>query len=117
MRGFRVERVWDFGQAYLALSLWRRFHTLLGRLTQDSLEDVALQEMACILTLFRFCGLGSELAVAERPDADKALEDLLGVPVESVNDSRQHRGRHGEVNGNEIRPIFTDPGAGPVNGQ
>ena len=94
IRGLRVERVRDFGQAYLALSLWRRLglHSLLGQLMEGGREDVPWNETACILTLARFCGQRSELEVAERWYADSALEDLLGVPVEAVNDSRLYRG-------------------------
>jgi transposase len=92
--GVRVERVRDFGQVYLALSLWRRLglHTLLGELIEPGAEQVAWELTACILTLARFCGQQSELEVAERWYADSALEDLLGVPFARVNDARLYRG-------------------------
>jgi hypothetical protein len=80
--GVRVERVREFGQVYLALSLWRRLglHTLLEELIEPGAEQVPWATTACILTLARFCGQKSELEVAERWYADSALEDLLGVP-------------------------------------
>jgi transposase len=92
--GVRVERVRDFGQVYLALSLWRRLglHTLLGELIEPGAEQVAWELTACILCLARFCGQQSELEVAERWYADSALEDLLGVPFARVNDARLYRG-------------------------
>jgi transposase len=94
LRGVRVERVRDFGQVYLALSLWRRLglHTLLRELIQSGQEEVPWELTACILTLARFCGQRSELEVAERWYAESALEDLLGVPFAQVNEARLYRG-------------------------
>lgn len=92
--GVRVERVRDFGQVYLALSLWRRLglHTLLRELIESGREEVPWELTACILTLARFCGQKSELEVAQRWYADSALEDLLGVPFSQINDARLYRG-------------------------
>ncbi len=94
LRGVRVERVRDFGQVYLALSLWRRLglHRLLRELIEGGREEVPWELTACILTLARFCGQKSELEVAQRWYADSALEDLLGVPFGQVNDARLYRG-------------------------
>jgi transposase len=94
VRGLRVERVRDFGQIYLALSLWRRLglHTLLAQLIEPGKEEVAWELIACILTVARFCGQQSELEVAQRWYADSALEDLLGVPFGQINDARLYRG-------------------------
>ncbi|MBL9153519.1 MAG: IS1634 family transposase [Verrucomicrobiales bacterium] len=94
IRGLRVERVRDFGEAYLALALWRRLglHTLLRDLIEPGREAVPWELIACILTVARFCGNQSELEVAERWYADSALEDLLGVPFTQINDARLYRG-------------------------
>lgn len=94
LRGVRVERVREFGQVYLGLSLWRRLglHTLLDEIIEPGQEDVAWGLTACILTLARFCGQRSELEVAERWYADSVLEDLLGVSSPQVNDARLYRG-------------------------
>jgi transposase len=93
LRGMRVERVRDFGQVYLGLSLWRRLglHTLLQKVLGAGREEVPWDLTACILTLARFCGQKSELEVAERWYADSALEDLLGVPSGAINDARLYR--------------------------
>jgi len=93
-RGVRGERVREFGQVYLALSLWRRLglHTLLQELIAAGQEEVPWELTACILTVARFCGQKSELEVAERWYADSALEDLLGVPFSQINDARLYRG-------------------------
>jgi len=94
LRGVSVERVRDFGQIYLALSLWRRLglHRLLKDLIEPGEEDVPWELTACILTIAHFCAQKSELEVAERWYADSALEDLLGVPFPQVNESRLYRG-------------------------
>jgi len=93
LRGVRVERVREFGQVYLGLSLWRRLglHTLLEQLIEAGGEEVAWDLSACILTVARFCGQRSELEVAERWYADSALEDLLGVPFGRINEARLYR--------------------------
>lgn len=94
LSGVRVERVREFGQVYLGLSLWRRLglHRLLRELIQPGKEEVEWELVACILTLARFCGQKSELEVAERWYADSALEDLLGVSLSHINDARLYRG-------------------------
>jgi transposase len=94
LSGVRVERVRDFGQVYLGLSLWRRLglHTLLRELIEPGQEEVPWDLTACILTLARFCGQRSELEVAERWYADNVLEDLLGVSLSQVNEARLYRG-------------------------
>jgi len=48
--------------------------------------------MACLLTLARFCAPSSELQIAESWYAKTALDDLLGVPIDKVNDDRLYRG-------------------------
>jgi transposase len=92
--GLRVERVREFGQVYLALALWRRLglHRLLKEVIPSGRESVPWELVACTLTLARFCGNKSELEVAERWYQDSALEDLLGVRWQRINDSRLYRG-------------------------
>jgi len=94
VRGVRVERVREFGQVYLALSLWRRLglHTLLHELIPLGREEVPWERIACLLTVARFCAQPSELGVAERWYARTALEDLLGVAWDKINDDRLYRG-------------------------
>jgi transposase len=92
--GLRVERVRQFGRVYLGLALWRRLglHTLLEELLPAGEADIGWDVTACVLTLGRFCAQASELAVAERWYDDTALEDLLGVPLEKINEARLYRG-------------------------
>lgn len=94
IQGLRIERVRDFGEVYLALALWRRLglHQLLEELFEPGKEQVEWELIACILVIARFCGNKSELEVAQRWYADSALEDLLGVAWQRVNESRLYRG-------------------------
>ncbi len=94
VRGIRVERVREFGEVYLALSLWRRLglHELLEELIPWGREEVPWERIACLLTVARFCAQKSELGVAERWYQRTALEDLLGVSWEKINEDRLYRG-------------------------
>ena len=94
VRGVRVERVREFGEVYLALSLWRRLglHQFLNELIPSGREEVPWERIACLLTVARFCAQKSELGVAERWYQRTALEDLLGVSWEKINDDRLYRG-------------------------
>ena len=57
----------------------------------DGREAVAWSTMAAILTIARLCEPSSELHIAEDWYRRTALEDLLGVPAEQVNDDRLYR--------------------------
>ena len=94
LRGLRVERVREFGNVYLGLSLWRRLglHKLLAELIESGREEIAWEQIACLLTIARFCAQRSELGIAERWFGDTALEDLLGVQAEQINEDRLYRG-------------------------
>jgi transposase len=89
----RVERLRDFGDVYLALALWRRLH--LDQFFEAQMisgkEEIPWAQMACILSLARFCAPSSELKIAEHWYGKTALDDLLGVPVGKVNDDRLYR--------------------------
>lgn len=90
----RVERQRQFGRVYLGLALWRRLklHELLGQLLPAGREDIGWEQIGCVLTLGRFCAQPSELSVAERWYEGTALEDLLGLPLEKINEARLYRG-------------------------
>jgi transposase len=94
VRGVRVERVREFGGVWAALALWRRLglHRLLGDVMPCGQAAVHWDLVACILSIARFCAQASELGVAEHWYQSTSLSDLLGVPVEKVNESRLYRG-------------------------
>jgi hypothetical protein len=62
LSGVRVERVRDFGEVYLALSLWRRLglDELLAGLIEAGSEAVEWEQVACLLTLARFSAQKSD---------------------------------------------------------
>ncbi len=57
MRGVRVERARNFGEAFLGLALWRRLRlqTLIESLIEAGEEDVPWATVASVLTVARFC--------------------------------------------------------------
>ncbi len=48
--------------------------------------------VASVLTVARFCGQRTELGIAERWDAHRAIEDLVGVSGAKINEDRLYRG-------------------------
>lgn len=94
VRGTRVERAREFGAVYIALSLWRRLglHALLRELLPEGREEVPWETTAAVLTIARFCAEKSELGVAERWFQRTALDELLGVDWQKINDDRLYRG-------------------------
>lgn len=93
LKGIQVERLRHFGDVYLGLAIWKRLgleefcreHIPSGR------EEISWAEMACILVLARFCAPSSDLQIAESWYGKTALDDLLGVGVDKVNDDRLYR--------------------------
>ena len=89
----RVERLRHFGEVYLGLALWRRLKLdmFFGEVIEEGREEIAWGTMACILVLARFCAPSSELQIAEFWYGKTALDDLLGVAPEKVNEDRLYR--------------------------
>ncbi|MGO9612003.1 MAG: IS1634 family transposase [Dissulfurispiraceae bacterium] len=93
LKGIQVERLRHFGDVFLGLALWKRLgleafcekHIAPGR------EDIPWSVMAAVLSLARFCAPSSELQIAESWYSKTALDDLLGVPCEKINDDRLYR--------------------------
>ena len=78
---------------YRGLALWRRL--TLNDFFDDALEpgreEIPWSMIVCVLALARSCAPSSELQIAEFWYGTTALEDLLGVPAEKVNDDRLYR--------------------------
>jgi transposase len=89
----RTERGREFGGVWIAWTLWRalRLDTLLESLLPPGGEDVPWSRVAEILVAARLCDPSSELHIAEDWYRKTALEDLLGVPADRVNDDRLYR--------------------------
>jgi transposase len=89
----RVERARNFGDVWLAWTLWRalQLDEICAEQMTDGREAVAWSTMAAILTIARLCEPSSELHIAEDWYRRTALEDLLGVPADQINDDRLYR--------------------------
>jgi len=94
LKGLRVERLRRFGDVYLGLALWRRLglDRFFGDAMEPGREEIPWSTMACILALARFCAPSSELQISDFWYGKTALDDLLGVAGEKVNDDRLYRG-------------------------
>ena len=93
IRGVRTERVRDFGDIWLALQLLKRLGLLefFHQTIPAGKEKIRWADLACLLTVARFCNPSSELYIAEHYYGHTALADLLGIPDEMVYDNRLYR--------------------------
>ena len=89
----RVERSRRFGDVWLGWTLWRalKLDALCEGLLPAGRAAVPWSTMAAVLVLARLCEPASELHIAENWYRRTALEDLLGVPCERINDDRLYR--------------------------
>ena len=89
----RVERSRRCGDVWLALTLWRalKLDEFCAATLAEGREQVPWSTMAAILVIARLCEPSSELHIAEDWYRRTALEDLLGVAPEQVNDDRLYR--------------------------
>lgn len=88
-----VERLRHFGDVYLGLLIWGKlgFAEFCKEEIPSGREEVPWYLMASILVLARFCSPSSELQIAESWYDKTALDDLLGVPGDKINDDRLYR--------------------------
>jgi transposase len=93
LRSVRVTNTRDFGDVFLALTLWNTLglDDFFANALEIGREDVPWALMACILTVARFVEPNSELHVEDTWYRRTALSSMLGVHVEKVNDSRLYR--------------------------
>lgn len=93
LKGVRVERGRQFGDAWLGWMLWRALglHDLMAELLPEGREEIPWAAMASVLVTARLCEPSSELHIAEDWYRRTALDDLLGIPVEKVNEDRLYR--------------------------
>jgi transposase len=89
----RLERSRSFGDVYLGWTLWRglELDRILAQLLPPGREEVPWAMMAALLVIARLCEPASELAIAERWSRSTALDDILGMRVEAINDDRLYR--------------------------
>jgi transposase len=93
LKGVRVERSRQFGDAYLSLALWRGtgLADLCEKLLPSGKETVPWAKMAAVLVAARLCEPSSELHIAEDWYRRTALSDLLQLDADLVNKDRLYR--------------------------
>jgi len=89
----RLERGRSFGDVWLGWTLWQalRLDAVCEALLPPGRARVPWARMVAVLVLARLCEPSSELHIAEDWYRRTALEDLLGIPAERVNDDRLYR--------------------------
>jgi transposase len=89
----RLERRRTFGSVWLGWTLWRAvgLDAVCAELLPSGREAVPWPLMAVVLVLARLCEPSSELHIAEDWYRTTALDDLLGVPSNQLNDDRLYR--------------------------
>ena len=93
LKGVRIERTQDFGDVFLALTLWRMlgFDELFSKNLPAGREEVSWSLMACVLTIARFVEPDSELHVEDTWYHRTALGQMLAVAAGKVNTARLYR--------------------------
>lgn len=91
--GVRLERTRRFGDVWLSWILWRALglDRLCAELMPAGRAEVPWPTVAAVLVMARLCAPSSELHIAEDFYRTTALEDLLDLPSEQVNDDRLYR--------------------------
>ena len=89
----RLERTRRFGDVWLSWTLWRALglDRLCAELMPEGRAEVPWPTMAAVLVMARLCEPSSELHIAEDFYRTTALEDMLDLPSEQVNDDRLYR--------------------------
>lgn len=89
----RLERARAFGDVWLGWRLWQALELdrLLEELEPEGRESAPWALLAAVLCIARVCEPASELYIAENWYRRTALEDILGLSTELVNDDRLYR--------------------------
>lgn len=100
----RVERGRRFGDVWLGWTLWKALKLDEWSMIHlsDGRQEVPWSIMAAILVIARLCEPSSELHIAEDWYRRTAMDDLLGVAEEKVNEDRLYRAL------DELRPHKAD---------
>lgn len=89
----RVERVREFGGPWLACELLRQvgLDAFFAQTIPLGREDIPWALMAQVLVMSRLCDASSELHIAEHFFRHSAMDDVLGIPADKINDDRLYR--------------------------
>lgn len=89
----RLERTRQFGACWLGLEVWKRLELdrFFERVLDHEPAGVPWSRVAALLAINRLCAPGSELAIEQRWYPSTALDDLLGIGEDKINDTRLYR--------------------------
>lgn len=93
VKAVRIERARRFGDVFVGLNLWHalQLDDAFDRLMPEGREDIRWSSLAAIQVICRLCTPSSDLHIAESLYSQTALDDLLGIPEDKVNDDRLYR--------------------------
>jgi transposase len=136
VKRIRLERTRQFGNCFLGLELWKRLglEGFWEALLDEEPAEVPWSRVAALLAINRLCAPMSELGIEERWYPATALDDLLGFPAGTINDTRLYRcldrllphktklerhlkERYGELFGAEFDVLLYDLTSSYVEGQ
>jgi transposase len=88
-----IERVKDFGGYWLGLQVLDKLglNDFWRKTIGQGREEIRWDTLAATLVLMRLCHPSSELRIAEGLFEQSALADLMGIPVEKINEDRLYR--------------------------
>lgn len=89
----RVEKVRDFGDAWVGVGIWRllELDQFFSRNIENGKEEIPWETIISFLVISRFCESMSKLSIAERFADQSALADILGIDPLKVNKDRLYR--------------------------
>jgi transposase len=89
----RLERTRQFGACFVGLELWKRLELdgFFEQAVDGEPADVPWSRVAALLAINRLCAPGSELAIEQRWYPSTALDDLLQIEEDKINDTRLYR--------------------------
>lgn len=89
----RVEKVRDFGDAWVGVGIWRLLDLdrFFSQKIEAGKEEIPWETMISFVTVSRFCESMSKLSIAERFADQSALPDILGIDPLKVNKDRLYR--------------------------
>jgi len=93
LKDVRAEEGRRFGDVFLGWTRWRalKFDELTDQLLPSGKEDVPWATMACVLAIARLTEPSSELHIAQDWYRKTALDSLLDLAAEKVNEDRLYR--------------------------
>ena len=89
----RVERVLDFGDAFLGVEFWKllKLDAFFSQEIFRGKEDLPWDTVICFLVVSRFCQSMSKLSIVEQYVDQSALCDILGIDPLKINKDRLYR--------------------------